>query len=270
MALDEAKLIELLDRQAICDCIYRYCRGIDRADEATLRSAYWPDATDRHGIYSGPVEGFFLWAREVFRSGARNIHQVGNILIEFVGPMRAAVETYFLALQRGPGKDGVVRQFFVAGRYCGLFEKRYGEWRVARRIGGVRLGQRAVGAGRERGGAFRSAHADRGAAPRRSDLRNSDRGARSQDVGSVSRSCSGGGSAMQGNDRSSGVNMQIDDTISTDAFGLRKTPSVGPVGQHYVENSFSIGRRICLDSGCPSLIQRTGLIRHLCHKRCAK
>lgn len=134
MAIDEAKLTELLDREAIRDCIYRYCRGIDRADEATLRSAYWTDATDRHGAYSGPVEGFFLWAREVFKSGARNVHQVSNILIEFVGPIRAVVETYFLALQRGPGKDGIVRQFLIAGRYCDLFEKREGEWRTARRI----------------------------------------------------------------------------------------------------------------------------------------
>ncbi|MFB9267660.1 nuclear transport factor 2 family protein [Bradyrhizobium erythrophlei] len=134
MTIDEAKLIELMDREAIRDCIYKYCRGIDRADEATLRSCYWPDATDRHGTYSGLVEGFFLWAREVLKSGARNVHQVGNVLIEFVDPTRAAVETYFLALQRGPGKDGVVRQFLIAGRYCDLFEKRDGEWRVARRV----------------------------------------------------------------------------------------------------------------------------------------
>lgn len=134
MALTEAKLTELTDREAIRDCIYRYCRGIDRADETTLRSSYWPDATDRHGAYSGPVEGFFRWAREVFATGARNVHQVGNILIEFAGPTRAAVETYFLALQRGPGSDGAIRQFLIAGRYCDLFEKRGEEWRVARRI----------------------------------------------------------------------------------------------------------------------------------------
>ena len=43
----------LLDREAIRDCLYRYCRGIDRADEAALRSAYWPDATDCHGAWNG-------------------------------------------------------------------------------------------------------------------------------------------------------------------------------------------------------------------------
>lgn len=130
---DDPRLTELLDREAIRDCLYRYCRGIDRADEAALRSAYWPDATDRHGPYRGPVEGFFAWAADVFRTDSRNVHHVTNILIEFAGPDRAAVETSFGALQRGPGPDGIVRQFHLAGRYADRFEKRGGEWRVADR-----------------------------------------------------------------------------------------------------------------------------------------
>ena len=39
----------LLDREAIRDCLYRYCRGIDRADEDARRSAEWPDVRDCHG-----------------------------------------------------------------------------------------------------------------------------------------------------------------------------------------------------------------------------
>ena len=131
--MDQAKLTELVDREAIRDCLYRYCRGIDRGDEAALRSSYWPDATDRHGAYSGPVEGFIQMALGVFKTNPRNIHQVSNILIEFRSAADARVETYFNALQRGPGQDGVVRQFLLAGRYCDAFEKRGDEWRVARR-----------------------------------------------------------------------------------------------------------------------------------------
>ncbi|WP_371090190.1 nuclear transport factor 2 family protein [Bradyrhizobium sp. WSM2254] len=134
MTIPQERIAELLDREAIRDCIYRYCRGVDRADEAALRSAYWPDATDQHGPYSGPVEGFFQWAGEIFKSDARNLHMVGNILIEFTAPREAVVETYFLALQRGAGKDGTVRQFLIAGRYCDAFEQRDDEWRVARRV----------------------------------------------------------------------------------------------------------------------------------------
>lgn len=131
--MDQARLTELLDREAIRDCLYRYCRGIDRGDEAALRSSYWPDATDRHGAYSGPVEGFIQMALGVFKTNPRNVHQVSNILIEFRGAIDARVETYFNALQRGPGKDGVVRQFLLVGRYCDSFQKRGGEWRVAQR-----------------------------------------------------------------------------------------------------------------------------------------
>ncbi|MFV0475203.1 MAG: nuclear transport factor 2 family protein [Pikeienuella sp.] len=128
--IDEAKLRELLDREAIRDCIHRYCRGIDRADEAALVSAYWPDAHDSHGAFTGSAAEFFTWVRAAWATGPRNIHNVGNTLIEFRAPDRAAVETYFLALQRGAGPDGITRQVLLAGRYCDLFEKRGEEWRV--------------------------------------------------------------------------------------------------------------------------------------------
>lgn len=50
-------LKRLVDKEAIRDCLYKYCRGIDRADERRLRSTDWPDGTDDHGPYSGPVMG---------------------------------------------------------------------------------------------------------------------------------------------------------------------------------------------------------------------
>ena len=134
MTMPQVKITELLDREAIRDCIYRYCRGVDRADDASLRGAYWPDATDQHGPYSGPVEGFLQWASEIFDSGTRNVHMVSNISIEFTAANEAVVETYFLALQRGPGRDDSVRQFLIAGRYCDVFQQRNGEWRVFRRV----------------------------------------------------------------------------------------------------------------------------------------
>lgn len=124
---------DLLAREAIKDCIYRYARGIDRADEAALLSSYWPDAHDSHGAYDGPVSGFFARVRQVWASGARNIHHVTNILIEFQGDYEAQVESYFLAWQRSVGPDQVERQVMLSGRYCDLFEKRGAEWRVARR-----------------------------------------------------------------------------------------------------------------------------------------
>ncbi|MFB9982566.1 nuclear transport factor 2 family protein [Mesorhizobium kowhaii] len=131
--MDQEKIIELTDREAIRDCLYRYCRGIDRADEAALRSSYWPDAQDNHGAYCGSADGFIRFALAVFETGPRNIHQIANILIEFTSRAEATVESYFTALQRGPDNDGEIRQTLLCGRYCDLFQKREGQWRIAER-----------------------------------------------------------------------------------------------------------------------------------------
>jgi hypothetical protein len=125
-------LQQLIDREAIRDCLFRYCRGIDRADEAALRSAYWPDGTDNHGSYVGSAEGFIDWALKALPSIDRGIHQLHNILIEFRDG-GAAVETYFSAFQRQPGPDGL-QQWDMKGRYLDWFEKRGSEWRVKNRL----------------------------------------------------------------------------------------------------------------------------------------
>lgn len=129
----DPQLEMLLDKEAIRDCIHRYCRGIDRADLSALLSSYWPDAHDCHGAYDGPVAGFIEQVKAVWARGARNVHNVGNILIEFLDNGQAAVETYFIAYQRGEGPDGVERQVLLCGRYCDIFEKRDAEWRVLKR-----------------------------------------------------------------------------------------------------------------------------------------
>ncbi|ACE93944.1 hypothetical protein AMC87_PC00254 (plasmid) [Rhizobium phaseoli] len=73
-----------------------------RADEAGLRSSFWPDAQDVHGAYTGSAEGFIEFTLGVFKTEPRNIHQITNVLIEFISPAEAPVESYFTALQRGP------------------------------------------------------------------------------------------------------------------------------------------------------------------------
>lgn len=154
------RLAQLLDREAIRDCLYRYCRGIDRADEQALRSAYWHDAMDHHGAYSGPASGFIDKALPNLRVG-RGVHLIGNILIELNVDV-AAVESYFVAWQQekskgsneggnsggsndsndsngsnggngGNGGHHVTRETLLCGRYVDRFERRNGEWRVADR-----------------------------------------------------------------------------------------------------------------------------------------
>lgn len=131
------RLTALLDREAIRECVFLYCRGIDRADEAALRASYWPDATDSHGAYKGPASGFIDLALAKLRQGPRMVHHVGNLSITLRGP-QAAVETYFLAWQRdraaGGGENCAEEETFLAGRYVDRFEKRGDAWRVAARV----------------------------------------------------------------------------------------------------------------------------------------
>lgn len=128
----EDSIRELLAREAIRDCLYRYCRGIDRMDEAALRSAYWPDGEDRHGPYQGSAVGFIEWALATLPSIERGIHQIHNILIEF-REGGAAVESYFSAFQRQPSPEGGMKQWDMKGRYLDWFVERGGEWRVLKR-----------------------------------------------------------------------------------------------------------------------------------------
>lgn len=126
----QSTLQALLDKDAIRDCLYRYARGIDRADEALLRSAYWPDAHDCHGAYRGSVDGFITQALPRLRAGGRGVHQISNVLIELHADL-AAVESCFLALQTTAAAPALAT--FLCGRYLDRFERRGSEWRIADR-----------------------------------------------------------------------------------------------------------------------------------------
>jgi hypothetical protein len=122
---------EMADREAIRDCLYRYCRGIDRADADLLRTVYWPGAMDYHTGFTGTGEEFIAWALPRLALLEQKVHMIGNILIALDGDS-ARVETYLWSVSISPGDDP--RQSVVAGRYLDRFEKRDDEWRIAERF----------------------------------------------------------------------------------------------------------------------------------------
>lgn len=126
----QSTLQALLDKEAIRECLQRYARGVDRADESLLRSAYWPGAHDCHGAYRGDVEGFIAQALPRLRAGGRGVHQITNLLIELHGEL-AAVESSFLAWQTTASAPA--HATFLCGRYLDRFERREGQWRIAER-----------------------------------------------------------------------------------------------------------------------------------------
>lgn len=123
-----AALRDLLDRQAIRDCIGRYARGADRHDEDLIRSAFWPDAQINYGSFSGPPEAFARWANAWHDERySAHLHHIGAQTADIEGDA-AHVETYVLYVL---GEKAAPKVRVGAGRYVERYERRNGEWRIA-------------------------------------------------------------------------------------------------------------------------------------------
>lgn len=135
----ESSLVqELLDRQKITDVLFRYARGIDRQDKELVRSAFFPDAIERHPEYHGDRDLFIELTWRDLTSLWRSQHFISNISIEFDGD-RAYTECYARVVHLGhpappadsPFPPGHV--FHGIHRYIDIFERRRGEWRIVDR-----------------------------------------------------------------------------------------------------------------------------------------
>jgi len=147
--MDDRALQRLIDQAAIRDVMYRYARGVDRREWDLVRAAFHPDARDDHGAFRGGIDGLVDWVSRRHAHIEQSMHFLGNCLIEFDGPDTALVETYYAAyLRLGPdaqesramlhvddaGPRAAHVDTTVLGRYIDRFERRAGEWKIARRV----------------------------------------------------------------------------------------------------------------------------------------
>ena len=124
-------LDELLDRENIRDCIARLARGEDRRDPATITAAYWSDAQNDYGVWSGDFDAYLAWVTPGADAIHLTQHILGQSLIELDGAV-ARVETHVSSYHRvdmGAGDQDSI----IGGRYLDRLEKRGGEWRIAHR-----------------------------------------------------------------------------------------------------------------------------------------
>lgn len=124
-------LTNLIDRETIRDCLARVARGEDRRDAALLSSAYWPDATDDHGIFLGTFNEYLAWVVPGAPAVVLTLHTLGQSLIDLRGTS-AMVETHVTAYHRiNMGSEE--RDVVIGGRYLDDMQKRHHEWRIAKR-----------------------------------------------------------------------------------------------------------------------------------------
>jgi hypothetical protein len=127
-----ADVTYLADRERIRDCLARVARGEDRRDAALIEGAYWPDATDDHGVSAGSLAEYLAWVVPGAEAIADTLHTLGQSVIEVDGD-RAVVETHVTAYHRiDTGEQE--RDVVIGGRYLDRLAKRDGEWRIAHRV----------------------------------------------------------------------------------------------------------------------------------------
>ncbi|OBH33261.1 DUF4440 domain-containing protein [Mycobacterium sp. E342] len=130
--VDEARLALMLARDELHALVTAYCRAVDRADYATLRGLYHPDATDSHGSFStGGVDEFIaqLRAAEPYVLVSQHNITTTNFVIE---GDTARGEIYCLVFHTfaGPEHDSDV---VIGGRYLDTYAKHDGRWKFTQR-----------------------------------------------------------------------------------------------------------------------------------------
>ena len=141
--MDQA-LQQLIDRQAIADLMQRYARTLDWLDDDGQRGCYWPDAEIDYGLLADAeiAYGFFPRPRRRLPAGgdgdrarigpalahagraARLVHRARRRRSRDLRHLRGATRQ----------EDGTLAGNLFGGRYLDRFERRGGEWRVAKRL----------------------------------------------------------------------------------------------------------------------------------------
>ena len=154
MSYTDADIEELISRSKCYDVLTRYCRALDRADVALMRSVYWDDGIDNHGVFNGNAAEFaeFIVA-EIQQWFDVTMHAIANVHMEVHGDTVYS-EAYLSAYHKVRGDrdkveeifgsrylsgfdwskvEGVPHDFIFGGRYIDRLERRGGEWRIAKR-----------------------------------------------------------------------------------------------------------------------------------------
>lgn len=130
----EAEMQALVDKQAIRELIYTYCRAVDRLDVPLGHSIWHEDGYADYGAsyYQGPGRGVIDTICQHHLGMTSHSHQVANVLIELDGD-DAGSEAY--VTQSGQmERDGKTWFIGTWGRYLDRWQRRDGKWGLLHRV----------------------------------------------------------------------------------------------------------------------------------------
>ncbi|WP_395154745.1 nuclear transport factor 2 family protein [Ilumatobacter sp.] len=122
---------QLLAIEACREAARRYSYGVDRLDVEVMKSAYWPNATDDHGVFVGNAWEFCDRVVGSHGRWAWTAHAITNHRVEFDNDTNARGEMYVEATLFDAAKDQLST---FHGRYLDNYERRDGEWRISHRV----------------------------------------------------------------------------------------------------------------------------------------
>jgi hypothetical protein len=131
---DPAAVQALLDRQAITELIYRYCRSVDRLDIPLGHSIWHEDSWADYGsdVYQGPGKGVIDLICAQHLGTLYHSHQVANILIDLQGDQAGSESSVTASLREQRGEQ--LMHLGIWGRYVDRWSRRNGRWGLDRRV----------------------------------------------------------------------------------------------------------------------------------------
>lgn len=132
MAERDAEVQALLDKKAIEEVLVLALRGCDRADFELVAASYHDDAYEDHGgTFAGPASEWLAALKERLPAAGLMNHVMTNLLVELDGD-RALAEAYVTTYRRLTVEDAEFDAVTLS-RTIDRFERRGGQWKIARR-----------------------------------------------------------------------------------------------------------------------------------------
>jgi SnoaL-like domain len=129
---------QLVARAQIYDVLMQYMRGVDRRNMELVRAAYHPDARQTNPYLApgewGSVEDLITLMNQNAVYIPMSMHVLANIVFEFAAEDVAIVESYLMAYQTHRDTEGGEGFRQTGSRYLDRFERRDGNWKIAKRV----------------------------------------------------------------------------------------------------------------------------------------
>ena len=123
---------QLADAEACREAARRYARGVDRLDAECMKSAYWPEATDDHGVFAGNAWEFVERCMSSHRRFASTMHSIYTHSVELDDDGVHGRGELYNVTHLFRADEPIMDTWF--GRYLDEYEKRGDEWRIIHRV----------------------------------------------------------------------------------------------------------------------------------------